>query len=233
MKVYRIRQEAIGWMAGGEAMAELAHDLRSPMSCVFGAAQLALTESRRGHAVDSQLRQILSAVETMDRMLNDMCSVQPVQRCAMQIAASLESVMRPRAQAKAQRLTIELQGLEDMHLPENGAALERVLMNLLSNAIKYTPVGGRISVTGTKEGEEAVFRVQDNGVGMKKEFLRQAFVPFARAQESSHLPGKGLGLSIVRRLVRQMGGTVSVKSVWGKGSCFTVRVPCEQAAGRN
>ena len=104
MKVYRIRQEAIGWMAGGEAMAELAHDLRSPMSCVFGAAQLALTESRRGHAVDSQLRQILSAVETMDRMLNDMCSVQPVQRCAMQIAASLESVMRPGLRPRRRRL---------------------------------------------------------------------------------------------------------------------------------
>lgn len=230
MKVYRIRQDAIGRMESGEIMEELAHDLRSPMSCVLGAAQLALTASRQGKTVDEQLNQILCAVEAMDRMLEGMCRMRCTGRTAGQMAAALEAVMRPRAAAKAQRLSIDLRALEGAVLPENAAALERVLMNLISNAVKYTPAGGSISVTGAPEDGNAVFRVQDNGMGMKADFLRQAFAPFARAGESAHLPGKGLGLSIVRRLVRQLGGTVSVKSAWGKGSCFIVRVPLGKRA---
>lgn len=118
MKVYRIRQDAIGRMESGEIMEELAHDLRSPMSCVLGAAQLALTASRQGKTVDEQLNQILCAVEAMDRMLEGMCRMRCTGRTAGQMAAALEAVMRPRAAAKAQRLSIDLRALEGAVLPK-------------------------------------------------------------------------------------------------------------------
>lgn len=225
MKVYRIRQDAIGRRESGEIMEELAHDLRSPMSCVSGAAQLALTASRQGKTVDEQLNQILCAVEAMDRMLEGICARQRGARSMDRIAQDLETMLLPRAAVKAQNLSIDLRAFDGDAPVENGAALERVLMNLISNGIKYTPAGGDVSVSGAPDEGYAVFRVQDNGMGMKKEFLKQAFLPLTRAKESEHLPGKGLGLSIVRRLVLKMGGTISVRSEWGKGTCFTVRVP--------
>ena len=74
-------------------------------------------------------------------------------------------------------------------------------------------------------GIYASFTVSDNGMGMKPEFMKRLFDPFERAAESAHLPGKGLGLAVVRQMTQRMGGVVSVRSEWGKGTEFTVRVP--------
>jgi len=213
--------------AGGETMAAIAHDLRTPMCCVSGAAQMALQASRQGKDVDEQLRQILQAVEVMDRMLGQMCGHDRESICtAAKLEQELCTVMLPRAAQKAQQLVVDF---SELCAPCGfNEYLTRVLLNLISNAIKYTQAGGRIDVTAKEEDGQVVFVVSDNGMGMKREFMRRMYLPYERAQESAHLPGKGVGLSIVRRLVRRMGGTISVKSAWGKGTTFTVRVPLER-----
>jgi anti-sigma regulatory factor (Ser/Thr protein kinase) len=104
----------------------------------------------------------------------------------------------------------------------------RILMNLLGNAVKYTPCGGRISLTARRtDAQNTEFVIEDNGMGMKPEFMARMFEPFARAPEvdGGEIEGCGLGLSIVRRLTAELGGHIRVSSEWEKGTAFTLRLP--------
>ena len=249
MKYDAKQPQAGAAVPGAEILAALAHDLRSPMCSVIGAAQLAKLEAAQGRSVDRQLNQILLAIGTMDRMLTQMCGA--IRGAEGQEEANafspdalerdLRALIEPRAEAKRQHLSMDFSALNGCALSLNGGALGRVLLNLLSNAVKYTPEGGEIALRTMLvepaalggRSREAVFIVSDNGMGMKPEFLRRLYQPFARAQESAHLPGAGLGLAIVRRLVREMDGAIDVRSEWGRGTVFTVRVPAGTPAGRS
>jgi len=223
MKVYVRRQHT-----QNIRLAAFAHDIRTPMCCVSGAAQMALAESRQGGDVSEQMEQILLAVRAMDRMLAQLCGEQRAQPVFTQsmLTRELLAMAGEAAREKDQLLCVDLTALGNRRYASDYAALVRVLSNLLMNAVKYTQPGGLIRVSAAMEpGGVARFTVADNGMGMKPEFLDRLFLPFERAKESAHLPGKGLGLSIVRRLVERMGGTIAVKSKWGKGTEFAVRVP--------
>ena len=212
-----------------ETLAMLAHDLRTPMCSVVGAAQLAMRAQAQGKPVDEQLRQIVGAVQAMDRMLSSLCSGSVREGTAQALESELRTVIAPRAAVKHQRLMIDLAGIAGCALPADFSRLCRVLSNLLVNAVKFTPEGGEVSLTAEIErrgaGGYAVFSVRDSGMGMKQEFQREMYGLRARAEESAHVPGYGLGLTIVQRLVGQMGGMVAAESEWGRGTTFTVRIP--------
>lgn len=216
-----------------ERLAMIAHDLRAPMCCVSGAAQIALSKAKQGKAVEEQLQQILHAVTAMNRMLGCLCD-ENAKDTAAQLEQELRALAAPRAAVKYQRVEVELGALHGRNLPFSSDALYRVLSNLLLNAMKYTQEGGEISlcasVAHSGRGETAVFSVSDNGMGMKADFMRRMYEPNARAEESACLPGYGFGLAIVRRLVTQMGGEIGVKSEWGKGTTFSVHLPLQRYA---
>ena len=106
--------------------------------------------------------------------------------------------------------------------------LTQVLGNLLDNALKYTPAGGAVDVSVATEGNQAVLHVRDTGVGIALEFQPRVFDVFSRANIQGTQPrtGLGLGLSVVRELVKQHGGVVGVESGGlGQGADFQVRIP--------
>jgi two-component system CheB/CheR fusion protein len=106
--------------------------------------------------------------------------------------------------------------------------LEQVITNLLTNAIKYTPSGGSITVTASREGDTASMVVEDTGVGMAPELVASVFDLFVQGQRSLARAegGLGIGLTLVRRLVEMHGGSVEAKSAGaGRGSRFTVHLP--------
>jgi signal transduction histidine kinase len=112
-----------------------------------------------------------------------------------------------------------------------------VLINLVGNAIKFT-ARGRVSVEarGEEEGDGRrwlVLVVEDTGIGIAAADLARVFEPFTQVDSSPRrrYEGSGLGLSLSRRLVQTMGGTLSVRSQPGRGSAFTLRLPAEQVAG--
>lgn len=224
--------------AEAERLAAFAHDLRTPMCAVSGAAQIALS-AQRGADVSAQLEQILVAVRAMDRMLERLtCAQTDGEESAFtgdMLRRELLAMEGEQAARKGIALSIDLDALSGRQFWADYGALSRVLTNLVSNAIKYTPPGGTVCVRASEAawpwgGEPRLtFIVSDDGMGMKPEFMRRMYAPFVRAKESAHLPGKGLGLSIVRHLVRQMGGTIGVRSEWGKGAAFTVKIPVRQA----
>ncbi len=212
-------------------LAAFAHDLRAPMCAVSGAAQLALA-AREGTDVSAQLEQILLAVHAMDRMLETLTGAHAEAFTGDMLRRDLLAVAGERAQEKGLTLSVDLCALDGLHIEADYGALVRVLVNLLGNAVKYTPPGGAVCVrTAIREtiwprsGVRLSFIVSDTGIGMKPLFMRRMYRPFERAKESASLPGEGLGLASVRRLVRRMGGAISVRSEWGRGTAFTVSVP--------
>ncbi len=106
--------------------------------------------------------------------------------------------------------------------------LEQVITNLLDNAIKYTPAGGTVTLEVAGEGDQAVLRVRDDGIGIAPDLLPRLFEPFVQAESSLDRArgGLGLGLAVVKRLVELHGGSVAATSAGvGQGSEFTVRLP--------
>ena len=103
--------------------------------------------------------------------------------------------------------------------------LNQVLINLLSNALKFTPPGGTITLSLTVKEDVILFRVADTGCGIREEDLEHIFERFFRSDASRTRPGNGLGLALVRAIVRAHHGEITAASKLGEGSCFTVELP--------
>lgn len=214
-------------------LAAFAHDLRTPMCCVAGAAQMALDAEKQGKNVTKQLQEILRAVREMDVMIENMMkSGTSSAFTADMLTRELEAMCNAQAQKKQIKLNMDLTGAGSRWLKQDYGALVRILSNLIGNAMKYTPDGGEVCIRAQWIGAQRHggwphirFVIADNGMGMKREFMKQMYMPYARAKESAHLPGKGMGLAIVHSLVKQMGGSIHVRSEWGRGTTFRVDVP--------
>ena len=112
-----------------------------------------------------------------------------------------------------------------MSVMADGTRLQQVAANLIDNALKYTPPGGRVDVEVTQDGGKALLRVRDNGAGINPDELPRIWDRLFRGDASRTERGLGLGLSLVRAIVKAHGGTVDVESALGKGSTFTVALP--------
>ncbi|HEY2290764.1 MAG TPA: ATP-binding protein, partial [Thermoanaerobaculia bacterium] len=140
---------------------------------------------------------------------------------------------RPLIESRTHTVSLRLPA-EPLRLEADATRLEQVISNLLNNAAKYTMPGGQIWVTAAREGEEAVVRVRDTGIGVPPDVLDRVFEPFVQ-QSSGSLArtegGLGLGLTLVRSLVEMHGGRVEVSSPGlGQGSEFVVRLPAQLPA---
>jgi two-component system phosphate regulon sensor histidine kinase PhoR len=132
--------------------------------------------------------------------------------------------------ALARNITISLH-TRPITLEGDERRLDQVVSNLIDNAVKYTEPGGKVSVELSQEGDEAILRVADTGVGIAKENIPYLFDRFFRVDKARVRGGQsstGLGLSIVDQFVRLHGGYIEVSSEEGKGSVFTVHLPLVQ-----
>ena len=109
--------------------------------------------------------------------------------------------------------------------------LRQVLANLVDNAIKYTPSGGQVTVSAAADGDSIRIDVADTGIGIAAHDLPRIWERLYRGDHSRAERGLGLGLSLVRAIVRAHGGTVDVSTELGRGSTFTIRLPRSFAAG--
>jgi signal transduction histidine kinase len=145
-------------------------------------------------------------------------------------AADAAAIVEPQRLAKGITLELrlpELSGGSPIHVLAEHDKLQQILINLLSNAVKFTPQGGRIVLELMSEPDAhglAVIRVSDTGIGIPADKLQAVFEPFVQIGRSLNSPGEGtgLGLAISRDLARGMGGDLTVESVPGRGSVFTL-----------
>jgi len=143
-----------------------------------------------------------------------------VYECVMKALISFENQFRNK--------NIELiTNISELSINADKDKLTQIIINIMSNAIKYTPKGGVVKVDVTEKQDEVILSVSDNGIGISEEDLPYIFERFYRADKSRsrETGGSGIGLAIVKSLVEAHSGTVNVKSCYGRGSTFTIRLP--------
>lgn len=219
--------------------ASMSHELRTPLNAVIGFAQL--LEDPLGPLEDNKRKQfaghILHAGRHLLAMINDLLDLSktqagkvefnPVEFDLSEVIRELTSTMRPLADSKGHRMSLDLDpDLGSVFL--DASRLRQVLYNYLSNAIKFTPNCGEIVIrTRTRGRRSFLLEVQDNGIGLSEEEQAELFEEFRqlRRKPGQDEAGTGLGLALTRQLATAQGGKAGVWSVVGQGSRFFVVLP--------
>ncbi len=227
-------------------LAMLAHELRNPLAPIRNAVELMRQVETIDPAFQPSREMVERQVKHLARLVDDLLDVSRITQGSIRLrkeAVELGTVVeraieatRPLIDSRAHDLKVQLP-TDRIHLEADPTRLEQILTNLLNNAAKYTMPGGQIRVTAALEGDEAVVRVRDNGIGVPPDVLDRVFEPFVQSEGSLARSegGLGIGLTLVRSLVEMHGGTVEANSPGlGQGSEFVVRlpanVPIEKAA---
>ena len=215
-----------------------AHELRTPVTSVFGYAQILQRRFERGEftpeRVQKPIRAIVEQAQRLDRLTTMLLDVIRVEHGKLVLERAPFDLRR-----SIKRVVQELQLLTEQHtivlnLPESSLTvegdelrMEQVLYNLVQNAIKYSPMGGTITVTAQHEGQQIAITVTDEGVGIPVDDLPHVFDRFYRATNvpQTTISGLGLGLYLVKEFVEMHGGMVDVQSTVGQGTTFRVTLP--------
>jgi PAS domain S-box-containing protein len=220
-----------------EFLATLAHELRNPLAPIRNGLQV-LQVAKPGseparQALGIMERQVRHLVRLLDELM-DLSRVTQgrvtLRREPLDLAEAVRAAAEasePMMGAAAHRLELDLPG-EPLRVDADPLRIAQVLANLLNNAAKYTPDGGRIALSLSREGERALIRVRDTGIGIPAEMLPRVFEKFVQVPGAVNrsLGGLGIGLSLARTLVELHGGTIEAKSDGeGKGSEFVVSLP--------
>jgi len=222
--------------AKDEFLATVSHELRTPLNAILG-----WTVTVRSRQPPPDIDKALSIVERNARaqakLIEDVLDVSRIisgkmalslgpTDVASAVRAAIETVT-PAAVAKGVAVTCSV-GDEALTITADANRLQQIAWNLLSNAVKFTPQGGKVSLSVSREGSDVCLQVADSGEGIRPEHLGLVFEPFNQADASTtrRHGGLGLGLSIVKQLVHAHGGTVRAASDGlGKGATFIVRLP--------
>jgi signal transduction histidine kinase len=224
--------------AKSEFLAVMSHELRTPLNAIGGYAEL-LEMGIRGPVTEQQ-REDLGRIQRSQRhllgLVNEVLNYAKLETGSVrydvadvvmcEALAGAEGLVAPQARARGLALAAA-ECPADVVVRADPEKLRQVLVNLLSNAVKFTAPGGRIAVMCAADGTRVRVGVQDSGIGIAADQLERIFEPFVQVRADLTRPheGAGLGLAISRDLARGMGGDLTVESVLGSGSTFTVTLP--------
>ena len=219
-----------------EFLAMLSHELRNPLAPITNALMI-LQLHKDEHPIQQQARTIIERqVGNLKHLIDDLLEVSRISTGRVQLRLEriamrgvVDRAVETANALMAQRRHVLMLSLpaQALWLHADAARLEQVVVNLLTNAAKYTDEGGRLWLSVEQEGDMAVLRVRDTGIGIAAELLPRIFELFTQAERSLDRSqgGLGIGLCLVKRLVELHGGSVEVASVLGQGSEFVVRLP--------
>lgn len=235
--------------AKSEFFSNMSHDMRTPLNAIIGCCTLAQQcygsgdESkvwdyiRKIQFSSNQLLNLINDILELSRMEAGRHSLDERELDLEKLLSSTAELFQVRAKMEEKVLELNID-LQDPLVLGDEKKITQIVNNLLSNAVKYTNAGDSIRL----EARQFVFQqysryqivVEDTGIGMSQEFLDHLFDPYSRETAFSSHPtvGTGLGMSIVKGLVQQMSGEISVESALGKGSRFTVTLPLTAAERR-
>ena len=227
--------------AKDEFLAMLSHELRTPLNAILGWARMLAAGTLDPAKSLKAIRTIERNAQAQAKLIEDLLDISRIATGKLQLefapvdlAVLVESVVesfRPNAGAKA--ITLASEWGDACRVMADAPRIQQVVSNLLSNAIKFTPSGGTVTVGLRVVGEAAVLSVRDTGIGLDPAFLPHAFERFRQADTgpTREHGGLGLGLAIVRHLVRLHGGDVTVASDGHNcGATFTVSLPVLEGA---
>jgi PAS domain S-box-containing protein len=236
--------------AKSEFLANMSHEIRTPMTAILGFAEMLLAEG----GIEKAPPQRVEAIQTIQRngqylldLINDILDLSKIEAgklhveritCSpMQVLAEVVSLMRIRASAKNLPLQVEYAGGIPELIQSDPLRLRQVLVNLIGNAIKFTHTGS-VRLVGRlvqRLGGSPLFQVDviDTGIGLDPQQIAQLFRPFSQADSSTtrKYGGTGLGLTISKRLAEMLGGTITISSIPGRGSTFSVTLETGDLTG--
>ena len=219
----------------GEFLANMSHEIRTPMNGVIGLTELALA-TPAGPEQHGYLETAKSSAQSLLHLLNDILDYSKIEaqklelECAPfavdELLTQLTTPLRLKAEGQGLQLTVDLAPEVPKWLLGDQVRLRQILVNLVANAVKFTSAGQvAVVVRGAPGDPDRIqFQVSDTGIGVAKDKQQLIFEAFAQADGSTtrRYGGTGLGLSITAKLVALMGGSLSLVSELGRGSCFSV-----------
>lgn len=225
----------------------MSHDIRTPMNAIIGFSELLEKHiDEKDKAIDylgkiksssNFLLSLINYVLEMARIESGKLVLKKEVRCVTDLIESLTDVFEPGVKKKFITYSCETD-IQHKYVICDEIKVREIFINIIGNSVKYTPEGGKISISVKEEPFEKenyiAYRiiVEDNGIGMSKEYLPHIFEEFSREHTSteSKVTGTGLGLPIVKSLIDMMGGTIEVESQLGCGTKMTVVLPFELAS---
>jgi signal transduction histidine kinase len=219
----------------------VSHEFRNPLNTILFSAELL---QRYGNEVSDEKRstyfqRINGAVKRMNQLLDDVLMIGTADAGQMQfhpfpvdIVAFCQEVIQEFQPYTGDIVEFTGQISVDPLVVVDEKLLRHILTNLISNAIKYSPQGAIVEFNLTLDAQNAVFRIQDQGIGITAADLDKLFTAFHRGHNARRIPGTGLGLSIVKQCVELHRGSIAVESDPGYGSSFTVTIPLQRMKTR-
>jgi signal transduction histidine kinase len=221
--------------AKDEFLAMLGHELRNPLAAITTAAAVLDAPDGRPAATTAARDVIRRQAQHLGRMVDDLLDVARLMTGKIDLRTSPVNLgdlvrtvvdsMRPLGHLGSHDVVVRA---APAWILGDDLRVEQIVSNLVGNALKYTPAGGRIDVVVTTDGDDAVLRVSDTGIGMPEHLVGRVFDLFVQGDRTADrsLGGLGIGLTLVRELVTRLGGTVEAHSDGlGRGSVLTVRFP--------
>ena len=245
--VYRFMKRSVSARAESAARAEflsnMSHEIRTPLNGIIGLQHLMERHADDPAAMEGYVRKLGATARYLLSLVNDILDVSKIQAGKVDLAREpldlellIENVCELQREPLADKgvsFHRQTSGLTQPYLVGDEVRISQILVNILSNAVKFTPAGGSITLSASQrplgDGARVLtsISIADTGCGMTAEFQRQIFDVFTqeRNRNAQSQKGTGLGMSISHMLATQMGGSLSVESELGKGSCFTVELP--------
>ncbi len=220
-------------------LSNMSHDIRTPMNAIIGITTLMENELDDPEKMRIHLGKLKTSSQHLLGIINDILDMNKIESGkaalhneSMSIAdqiAQVDSIIRPQAMERGQQFSVVTTHLQHENVLGDATRLNQVLINILSNSVKYTPNGGHIlfeieEIPRNGHYARYKFIVQDDGIGMSKEFIQHIYDPFTRAENSTvnKVQGAGLGMAITKSVVELMGGIIHIDSALDKGSRFEV-----------
>ena len=215
-------------------VANVSHDFRSPLTSIRGYLEAMIDGTIPPEMHEKYLTIVLNETDRLTKLTNSLLTLNnlntngmmlnktdfDINRTIRNVAASFEGTCRQKMIA----IELVLTG-DEMYVVGDVDKIQQVLYNLLDNAIKFNSEGGTIKMELTEKNGSIIFTIADNGCGIAEEDCKHIFDKFYQSDSSRKDEGSGLGLALVKQLIDLYGGSISVKSVLGKGTCFTVILP--------
>lgn len=225
--------------AKSQFLANISHEIRTPMNAVLGYTQLIENDPELPEKYRRPLKSIHSAGNHLISLIEDVLDLSKIEAGAMELdtrdfdlddmTEDVSEMFAMRCEQKRLSWQTDLQ-IEETAIHADDRKLRQILINLLGNSVKFTD-RGQVCLTIKQSGQYYAFSILDTGPGINQDAQQRIFEPFQQAEEGEAKGGTGLGLAITKRHIELMGGSLSLESTLGKGSCFSFELKFPPAEG--